>query len=240
MPIVDALSDSTVRRILNTDPNFERLRYLAVLAASSEPPFETSGTSIDGKMTFNVKQLWRVANHLGLEFERFRGAERVFKLLERSGLVMVVRDERTGFHTQFCLTELGISQTVMNLDRLKKMQEFESQAKTMQRTIKKQLASLPPTVFEINLSQKTFTIGRDEENDLSVDDRYLSSKHARITYDSGRWTIEDLNSRNGTWKMEPNNIKRVVRAQLADNDLYQLGSTVIRFRQPSTGQARPV
>lgn len=240
MPIVDAFSDDTVRRILNTDPNFEKLRYLAVLAASSEPPFETSGTPINGKMTFNVKQLWRVANRLGLKFERFRGAERVFKLLERSGLVMMVRDENTGFHTQFCLTELGISQTIMNLDRLKKIQEFESQAKTMQRTIKKQLASLPPTVFEINLSQKTFTIGRDKDNDLSVDDQYMSSKHARVTYDSGQWTIEDLNSRNGTWKMEPNNIKSVVRAQLADNDLYQLGSTVIRFRQPSTGQARPM
>lgn len=238
MPIVDAFSDATVRKILNTDPNFERLRYLAVLAASSEPPFETSGTPVNGKMTFNIKQLWRVANHLGLKFERFRGAERVFKLLERSGLVMVVRDERTGFHTQFCLTELGISQTIMNLDRLRKIQELESQAKTMQRTIKKQLASPPPTVFEINLSQKTFTIGRDEENDLSVKDRYMSSKHARVTYDSNRWTIEDLNSRNGTWKMERDNLKRVVREQVADNDLYQLGSTVIRFRKTSAAHTQ--
>jgi len=237
MPIIDAFSDATMRKILNADPNFEKLRYLAVLAASSEPPFETIGTPIDGKITFNVKQLWRVANHLGLRFERFRGAERVFNSLQRSGLVRVVRDERTGFHTQFCLTDLGISQTILNLDRLKKVQEFDSQAKTMQRTIKKQLATLPPTVLEVNLSQKTFTIGRDKENDLALEDQYMSSKHARVTYDNGTWIIEDLNSRNGTWKMEQNNLKRVARTQVADHDLYQLGSTVIRFRQPTTGQA---
>ena len=103
-------------------------------------------------------------------------------------------------------------------------------------TIKKQLAPLPPTVYEINLSQEIFTIGRDKKNNLSVDDQYLSSKHARVTYDLGRWIIEDLNSRNGSWKMELNNLRRVVRAHLVDNDLYQLGSTVIRFRKPSTAE----
>jgi NACalpha-BTF3-like transcription factor len=186
---------------------------------------------IDGKPTFNVKQLWRVATHLGLDFERYRGADRVFKLLEKSALVIVICNEQTSFHTQYSPTELGISQTVLNLERLKKIQEFESQAKTMHMAIRKELASLPPTVYEVNLGPKnTFVIGRSEDNDLSVDDRYLSSKHAKVTLDSGRWIFEDLNSRNGCWKMEANNLRRVLRAQLADNDLYQLGSTVIRFR----------
>jgi len=236
MPIVDSLADPALRRILNSDPNFERLRYLTVLVASTEPPFATSGIQVDGKTTFNVKQLWRVATHLGLKFERFRGAERVFKLLERSKLIGSICNERTEFHTQYHPTQLGTSQTILNLDRLKMIEEFESQAKTMLITIKKQLAPLPPTLYEVNLTQNPFTIGRDQKNNLSVDDRYMSSNHARVTYDSGHWIIEDLNSRNGSWKIEPDNLRRVVRSQLADNDLYQLGSTVIRFRHPPTTQ----
>jgi len=233
MSVVDCLSETAVRKILNTDQNFERLRYLVVLTAAVEPPFETSGSPIDGISMFNIMQLSRIARHLGLEFERFRGADRVFKQLERSGLVKSIRNEKTGFHTYYAPTELGISQTALNLDRLRKIQEFESQAMTMQMTIKKQLASAPFTIFEVTLSEKPFTIGRDDDNDLSVKDQYMSSKHACITYESGKWIFQDLESRNGSYKLEPNNLRRVIRAQLVDNDLYQLGSTVIRFRQPS-------
>lgn len=233
MAIVDSISDPEVRKTLNSDPNFERLRYLIVLTASNEPPFNTSGNVIGGRPTFNVKQLWRVASHLGLDFERFRGADRVFKYLERSGLIVAIRNEETKFHTQYYVTDLGTSQTLLNLDRLRKVQEFQSQAKTMQMTIKKQLAALPPTIFEVNLGTMPFTIGRDVDNDLSVDDHHMSSKHARITFESGKWVFQDLNSRNGSWKVEPDKLRRVVRAQLSDNDLYQLGSTVIRFRQPA-------
>jgi hypothetical protein len=232
MTIFDSLSDPSVRKTLNGDPNFERLRYLVVLAASTEPPFETSGVVIEGRTTFNVKQLWRVATRLGLEFERFRGAERVFKQLERSGLVNVFRNEQTGFHTQYCPSELGVSQTVLNLDRLRKIQEFESQAKTMQMTIKKQLAKPLPTVLEITLGEKAFTIGKGDENDLCVDDPYISRRHVRIAFESGEWIFQDLNSKNGSWKIEPNNLRRIAKASLADGDMYQLGSTVFRFRKP--------
>jgi hypothetical protein len=233
MSIVESLSDQSIRRTLNSDPNFERLRYLVVLAAATEPPFVTGGTIVSGKSTFNVKQLWRVASRLGLDYERYRGADRVFKLLERSGLIVSVKTEQTQSHTQYCPTELGIVQTRLNLDRLRKIQEFESQAKTMQITIKKQLASkTPPTIFEINLGPKIFTIGRDDDNNLSVDDPYMSSKHARVVYDSGTWMFEDLGSRNGSWKIvEPTNLQRVVRSELFDKDLYQLGSTTFRFRR---------
>jgi hypothetical protein len=236
MSVVESLSDQNVRKILNSDPNFERLRYLVVIAAAAEPPFVTGGTIVDGKPTFNVKQLWRVASHLGIDFERYRGADRVFRILERSALIRAIKNEQTQLHTQYYPTELGLAQTNLNLNRLKKIQEFESQAKTMQMTIKKQLGSrTPPAIFEISLGPKNFTVGRDAENDFSVDDPYMSSKHARVSYGAGEWTFEDLNSRNGSWQIvEPNNLKRVVRAKLTDNDLYQLGSTTFRFRQSQT------
>jgi hypothetical protein len=227
MPIVDLLSDPDVRRMLNTDPNFERLRYLAVLAAAAEPLFETSGTIVEGKVTFNLRQLWRVAAHLGLDFERFRGADRAFKMLEKSGHLIVICDQRTEFHTQYCPTELGISQTLLTLERLKKFPKVETPI--TRKTIRKESTSTPK-IYEVHLSQNPFTIGTDEDNDLSITDPYMSSKHALVSYDSGHWIFEDLNSTNGSWKMEPNSVRLVTREQLTDNDLFQLGSTVIRFR----------
>jgi hypothetical protein len=232
-PIVDSLSDPKVRWILNADRNFERLRYLAVLAASTEPLFETGGTLVDGRMTFNLRQLWRVATRLGLEFERFRGAERVFALLVSSGHVRTIRNQQTGFHTQYCPTDLGMAQTILTLDRLKKMQGLEAHTKTMQ-TIGIKQPAVAPAVYEVVLNQRRFTIGSSEGNDLCVEDHDMSPKHARVTYDSGRWIFEDLNSAYGSWKMEPNNLRRLARAELADNDLFQLGSTIIRFRVPSS------
>lgn len=232
MSIVESLADQYVRRMLNSDPNFERLRYLVVLKAATEPPFETSGTIVQGKLTFNVKQLWRVADHIGLDFERFRGADRVLAHLARAGLVGLVKSEETQHHTLYYLTDLGVSQTHLNMDRLRKIQEFESQARTMQMTIKKQLAArAPPAILEINLLPKVFAIGRDDDNDLSVDDPYMSSKHACIVYESGRWVLEDLGSKNGSYKLEAGNLSRIVRADVADNDLFQLGSTIFRLRR---------
>jgi hypothetical protein len=233
MSIVESIGDLYVRKILNSDPNFERLRYLAVLTAATEPPFVTSGTILNGKPTFNVKQLWRIANHLGLDFERFRGAERVLEHLERAGLVSSVKNEETQHHTMYYLTELGLSQSRLNMDRLRKLQEFESQAKTMQMAIKKQLTSgAPKAILEISLAAKIFTIGRDDDNDLSVEDPYISGKHARITYTSDGWVFEDLNSRNGSYKLETGALSRISRSEVTDNGLYQLGSTIFRFRCP--------
>ncbi|HMK82554.1 MAG TPA: FHA domain-containing protein [Candidatus Bathyarchaeia archaeon] len=227
MPIVDSLHDPVVRRMLNTDPNLERLRYLAILAVSTEIMVGTGSIQVDGKATFNLRQLWRVATHLGLDFERFRGAERVFRMLEGSGHVITIRDQRTGFRTQYSPTELGISQAALTLDRLRRFQG-------MQRSIDEE-AVQPPKVYEVILNRKLFTIGTGGENTLSVDDPYMSFKHARVTYDSGRWMFEDLDSANGSWKMEPNALTRVHSAELSDNDLYQLGSIVIRFRISQTG-----
>jgi hypothetical protein len=170
MSAVEVLSDPGIRRLLNTDPNFERLRYLIVLVAASEPPFNTGGTTFEGHITFNTKQLWRIADHLGLDFERFRGAERVYQLLSTSGLVRIIRNEQTRSYSQYCATEQGIAQTRLNLDRLAKIQQFESQVKTMQMTIKKQFAKQSAAVFEIMLRSGVFTIGRDDSNDFSVKD----------------------------------------------------------------------
>jgi DNA-binding NtrC family response regulator len=43
-----------------------------------------------------------------------------------------------------------------------------------------------------------FNIGGNEDNDLIVEDPFISAYHARITNQNGRWFIHDLDSTNGT------------------------------------------
>jgi len=233
MSIVDIVSEPAVREALNTDPSYERLRYLVVLSAATEPPFGIAGLPTQDHSTFNINQLSRISKQLGLDFEKFRGAERVFGQLEKLSLVAMVTNKETNFRTYY-VTAAGKSQALLNLDRLRKLQELQSQVKTMRITIKKQLAKLPPTIFEINLGRGEFTIGTEEGNDLMVRDPYMSRRHARVHFESGAWILEDLNSRNGSWKMERDNLSRTIRATVADGDMYQLGSTIVRFRHPKS------
>lgn len=235
MSIIDSISEQTIRRVLNTDRGYERLRYLVILAAATEPPFGMAGLTIRDNVTFNINQLSRIAKQLGLDFEKYRGAERVLDQLVKSRLVLTVRNQETGFHA-YCVTNEGKSQALLNLDRLRKVQDLQSQVKTMQMTIKKQLTKPPATVFEVNLSRIEFRIGTEDGNDLTLRDPYMSRRHARVYYESGAWIFEDLNSRNGSWKVDPNNLRRVTRATVADCDMYQLGSTIVRFRHPEENQ----
>lgn len=42
------------------------------------------------------------------------------------------------------------------------------------------------------------TIGRARENDIPLDDSFLSAEHARLLWNGRGWVLEDLNSTNGT------------------------------------------
>ena len=58
------------------------------------------------------------------------------------------------------------------------------------------------------LTSRGLTIGRGDENDLVITYAAVSRNHARITFDSGRYYVTDLNSANGTslgnHRLEPN------------------------------------
>jgi hypothetical protein len=42
------------------------------------------------------------------------------------------------------------------------------------------------------------TIGRAEDNEVVLRDSFLSATHARLTWNGRGWSLEDLNSSNGT------------------------------------------
>lgn len=75
---------------------------------------------------------------------------------------------------------------------------------------------------------KKITIGRGGNNDVIINDAVVSSSHAIITMsDFGEITIEDLNSKNGTFV----NGKRVTRAILTTSSIVVLGNHSIDWKQ---------
>lgn len=49
-----------------------------------------------------------------------------------------------------------------------------------------------------SLAKPAMTIGRSEDNDIVIDDRWVSRRHARIRVDGQQYIVEDLGSKNGT------------------------------------------
>lgn len=69
------------------------------------------------------------------------------------------------------------------------------------------------------LDKPMTTIGRWEDNDIFVDDRWVSRYHARIRRKEDHYLIEDLDSKNGTFV----NGRRITEpAVLADGDEIQV------------------
>lgn len=70
------------------------------------------------------------------------------------------------------------------------------------------------------------SIGRSQEADLRIDDRYASGLHARIFSRDGRTYVEDMNSTNGTLL---NDATLKGEAELIDGDVVRIGDTEFRF-----------
>lgn len=70
------------------------------------------------------------------------------------------------------------------------------------------------------------SIGRSQEADVRIDDRYASGLHARIFSRDGHTYIEDMNSTNGTLL---NDAELRGEAELIDGDVVRIGDTEFRF-----------
>lgn len=82
---------------------------------------------------------------------------------------------------------------------------------------------------EIRWEQSVLTIGRDPTNNLVIDDKRISRRHARFERDEAGFYIHDLESTNGTYL----NQQRISGAQLLrNNDEVWVGDRVIIFRDP--------
>ena len=78
------------------------------------------------------------------------------------------------------------------------------------------------------------TIGSDPENTICLADETVSPNHARVTYQEGAWTVEDLGSDSGIIFKG----KRVNKVVLFNEDTFQIGSFTFRFTEADIPEAR--
>ncbi|MEZ4295981.1 MAG: sigma 54-interacting transcriptional regulator [Polyangiaceae bacterium] len=55
-----------------------------------------------------------------------------------------------------------------------------------------------PAAAVLPLARGSIEVGRGEVLGVTIDDKRMSRAHARISFDRGAWTLEDLRSRNGS------------------------------------------
>jgi len=72
---------------------------------------------------------------------------------------------------------------------------------------------------EVRLSADPITVGRDPKNDIVLDDRRVSRRHAEVRLRLGRYTLYDLQSTNGTFV----NGRRIAEMVLSDEDRIAIG-----------------
>ena len=94
---------------------------------------------------------------------------------------------------------------------------------------------------------RTVTIGRASTNQIVIKDERCSRNHAEVFLTGGRWTIRDLESRNGTlvsgkvirgdWALSPGDVVRIAHCQLAFvHDLSQAFAGPEAEPPPRTGE----
>ena len=79
--------------------------------------------------------------------------------------------------------------------------------------------------------QLTLSFGRRETCDVClIYDSQVSRIHAQLTYDAGKFWLEDLNSRNGTYIDKQRIAEKVI---LKPGTLFRIGRTWLRLESTS-------
>jgi serine phosphatase RsbU (regulator of sigma subunit)/pSer/pThr/pTyr-binding forkhead associated (FHA) protein len=80
--------------------------------------------------------------------------------------------------------------------------------------------------FTHELDSGSLVIGRSTKCDLSIPDRFLSRRHARLYLDGDRWMVEDLESRNGTFI---NGAKIEHAEQVREGDVIAMSASLVKL-----------
>jgi len=79
---------------------------------------------------------------------------------------------------------------------------------------------------EITLTQAAATIGRLPDNTVQIDNLAVSGHHAKISWETDHYEIEDLGSLNGTYV----NNERVGKTRLRHCDMVKIGKHELEFK----------
>ncbi len=90
----------------------------------------------------------------------------------------------------------------------------------------------PGATFTLQGDQ--LVIGRDTSSAIAINDAEVSRKHARLTYQGGKYVIEDLGSTNGTFVNGQRLVSPVV---LKSGDVISLGEQIVLLYEVVTPDA---
>lgn len=91
-------------------------------------------------------------------------------------------------------------------------------------------------ITNVPLVKQVTTLGRKEDNHIILDCSRTSKYHARITRESGSWSVTDLNSSNGV-KVNDEQIEPKVPHRIHDGDVIQMGSISLSFYEEEAEEA---
>jgi hypothetical protein len=74
------------------------------------------------------------------------------------------------------------------------------------------------------------TLGADPENDLVLNDKLVSGRHARLRWDGAGWWLEDQGSKNGTL-VNGQRIVALVAQKVAPGSKIQLGDMEFELQE---------
>ena len=74
--------------------------------------------------------------------------------------------------------------------------------------------------------QPVTTVGRHPDSTMPINEPFVSSEHAELAYDSGRWWLRDLGSTNGTFL---NGNPVTVATGIRPGDIVQFGRIKLQF-----------
>ncbi|MFP4081973.1 MAG: FHA domain-containing protein [Candidatus Aminicenantes bacterium] len=84
----------------------------------------------------------------------------------------------------------------------------------------------PTRASVYQLIKKKTVVGSSLENDIQLENDFVSSRHASIHFDKGKYYISDLDSANGTFVNE----RKITKRGLEDGDRVRIGDTNYVFK----------
>ena len=73
------------------------------------------------------------------------------------------------------------------------------------------------------------TIGRSRKNAICIEDDSVADIHAKVFYRDGRYIVEDLNSRGGTW-VDGNRLNPGDESELGSRTELRVGGVTMNFQ----------
>jgi signal transduction histidine kinase len=94
------------------------------------------------------------------------------------------------------------------------------------------LVSGPMRGTEYPARSESMVLGRSTEADVQIHDPLISRLHCKLTWDDGKWYLEDLSTTNGTWMVGQKVDKRV---NLPLKTSVRIGNTILELHNIYAG-----